>query len=430
MRVLMFGWEFPPRISGGMGIACAGLAEGLARAGDEVRFVLPGQCQGLPVRDRLTFVTAESPFDAFAPGPYAMPHYTAPHCPDAAADSETQDDSPADVDAVDEARAEAALAQQAGQAVVASVYTAEYELDWRGVTAHYATFATRLANTEEFDIIHCHDWITMPAGMAAKKASGKPLVVHIHSLEIDRCGARANPDIVELERKGMENADCVVAVSNFTRERIVGEYGVDPDKVAVLHNAVDAVDDQPLASVAAPRHRPTVSFIGRITWQKGPEYFVEAAALVRRGHRDAEFVMAGTGDMFAAVRRQAIQLGLEGYIYFPGFLSHEQVEELLDATDVLVMPSRVEPFGIMALEAARARVPVIVSTNSGVRELLPHTPAVEFWNTRALADWINKLLDSPEEHERVVHTNLTSLRTWTWDQAVGKLQQVYAGLCG
>jgi glycosyltransferase involved in cell wall biosynthesis len=284
--------------------------------------------------------------------------------------------------------------------------------------------ATKIAKEYTHDIIHAHDWLTFPAGVAAKHASGKPLFVHVHATEFDRSGEHINPQVYEIERQGMLFADRVIAVSNRTRQVIIDKYGIAPEKVVTLHNAVTMGVTQ-YDRDANPLDDKIVTFLGRITFQKGPEYFVEAAKKVLDVDPNIRFVMAGTGDMWQRMVELVAKLRIGHKFHFAGFLNGAEVKKMFDMSSVYVMPSVSEPFGISPLEAMQSNVPVIISRQSGVSEVLNHAIKVDFWDIDAMADAIYALLHYQgisKMFARMGHEEVENLK---WDNVAFKLKEIY-----
>jgi glycogen(starch) synthase len=268
----------------------------------------------------------------------------------------------------------------------------------------YAIAAAAIARTEPHDLIDTHDWITFTAGIRARAISGKPLVAHIHATECDRVGEHGNPEIDRREREGLHAADRVIANSEALRRQVIDRFSLPPDKVDVVHWGVDAPPVEQVPELPLARHRPTVLFLGRVTRQKGPDYFVEVAARVVRFVPEAQFILAGTGDLLPRVIERSVELGLSGAIHFAGPLSGSDVDRAFRAADVCVMPSVSEPFGLVALESLRNRTPVIVPRSSGVAEVVSHAFKSDFWDVEGMADQVVALLRHPElwqeMHER------------------------------
>jgi glycogen(starch) synthase len=380
MNILMFGWEFPPYISGGLGTACAGLTKGLDAVGGV----------------RTTFVLPSGPYRA------SNEHF---------------------VDSIRFVEIEAAADQAA--APRPSSYSGA---SLTGEAMRYAGSAARMLGTAgAFDVIHAHDWLTYLAGVHAKKVSGKPLVVHVHSTEFDRSGETYNKDIYKIERLGMDMADRIVAVSNYTRDIIIARYGQDPDKIVTIYNATEKhAVSRPDRSGAI--ERPLVTFLGRITYQKGPEYFIEAARMVLQRGKDVSFVMAGDGDLLPRMKSLVAALGIADHFTFPGFLDAAGVAELFARSDVYVMPSVSEPFGIAALEAINAQVPTIISSNCGLAELVDSVIKLAPDDCAGIADAIVRLIDDPAYALRLAAGASGELRKVSWDESAGSLKGLYAEL--
>jgi glycosyltransferase involved in cell wall biosynthesis len=395
MRVLMLGWEYPPRVTGGLGVACAGLVRGLRENGVDVVLVLPGGIRRRAFRRRgptgsLEVVPAGGRVRRRRIDPYA-----------AAAPVRTRRD-------------------------------ALYAGDLAAAVEGYASAAIEIARRRRFDLIHAHDWLTFPAGLAAKQATGRPLVAHVHATELDRSGhaegAWGSP-AARIERRALPIADRIVAVSGYTAGILRERYGVCADRIRVVHNGVDA----PRASVDRPalrgrRRDPLVLFVGRMTRQKGPEQLVRAAALVARERPDVRFALAGAGDSLDAVRAEAATLGLARRIRFTGHLAPAALDRLYARADVVVMPSRSEPFGLVALEAAVRGKPVIVSRSSGVGEVLRHALRVDFGDLEELAAKILSVLELPRLRETVASGGREEARRLSWRAAGERCVAIYREL--
>ena len=375
----MFGWEFPPFQAGGLATATLGLVKGLLNQGLDVTLVVPFPLGGAePPLPSLRVVSA-----ADVPVTLRTHRIASPLAPYAGAE-EYQVLS-------EQARASAPGAPD-GPELFAEV-------------ERYAVAAAEIARTEPHDLIDTHDWITFAAGIRARAISGRPLIAHIHATEFDRVGERGNPEIERREREGLHAADRIIANSHALRRQVIDRLGIPPGKVDVVHWGVDAAPpDEDLPEVAVARHRPTVLFLGRVTRQKGPEYFVEVAARVVRFVPDAQFIMAGTGDLLPGVIERSVERGLAGVMHFAGPLSGPDVDRAFRAADVCVMPSVSEPFGLVALESLRNGTPVIVPRTSGVAEVVSHAFKSDFWDVDRMADQVVALLRHPElwqeMHER------------------------------
>lgn len=304
-----------------------------------------------------------------------------------------------------------------------------YEGDLFKAVAAYAVGAVEAARHESFEVIHAHDWLTMPAATALAAIHSCPMVLHVHSTEYDRSPDGPDPRIVAIERRGMLAADRVIAVSHQTRQTLIKRYGVPAKRIVVVHNALDA----PAAGGREPRIRfepadRLVTFIGRITSQKGPQFFVEAARRVLAKERGVKFVMAGTGDLVVDMIERVAREGMGGRFVFTGFLSQQEVGQLLDRSDVFVLTSVHEPFGLTPLEAARRQVPVIVSRKAGVSEVLKHTLKVDHWNPEDIADKVLAVLRRPALAATMRHEAELEVRRLTWDQAAARCTRLYRDL--
>jgi len=305
-------------------------------------------------------------------------------------------------------------------------FSGKYGANLMEEVARYAVVAAQVARDLEgqFDVIHAHDWLTYYAGIAAKRVSGKPLVVHMHATEFDRSGENINTQVYAIERAGMEAADRVIAVSNLTRSIVINRYGIPAGKVVTVHNAVRFAEHAGAAPERGVKDK-IVTFLGRITYQKGPDYFVEAAAKVLRRIPNVRFVMAGSGDMMNHVIRRVARLGIADRFHFTGFLRGEDVHKMFQLSDVYVMPSVSEPFGISPLEAMRSNVPVIISKQSGVAEVLDYAVKVDYWDVDALADAIFALIEYPALGKMFASKGLEEVTNLKWNDAAAKIKTVY-----
>jgi len=308
-------------------------------------------------------------------------------------------------------------------------FSGKYGANLMEEVARYAMVAAQVARdlAGQFDLIHAHDWLTYYAGIAAKRVSGKPLVVHMHATEFDRSGEHVNPQVYEIERAGMTEADRVIAVSNLTRNIVIEKYGIPASKVVTVHNAVRFSAKQAQSQERGVSDK-IVTFLGRITYQKGPDYFVEAAAKVLRKTRNVRFVMAGSGDMLKHIVRRVAKLGIADRFHFTGFLKGDEVQRMFALSDVYVMPSVSEPFGISPLEAMRSNVPVIISKQSGVAEVLDYAIKVDYWDVDALADAIYGLVEYPALAEMATEKGLGEVTNLKWENAAGEVANVYRSL--
>jgi len=444
VRVLMLGWEFPPFISGGLGTACEGLTRALARRDVEVLFVLPkavgpegagldDEKRGRKHRERYATTMVLKAIPATLTSPYQMVgapgHTVLVETGPVWARRGGESGVPAEAESATPSAARLRLGEARLRAVnrvrvVGTGAASGYEGDLVGRIRDYAERCLRVTQDEPFDLVHAHDWVTFPAGMAIAARSGKPLVVQVHSTEFDRSGEQVNQPVYDIERAGMHAAQAIIAVSNLTKKIIVERYAVPPEKVRVVHNGIDP--DPPPAAPRTANGEKTVLFLGRITMQKGPEYFVSAAARVLERMNNVQFIIAGWGDRGPAIIEQVAALGLGARVRFAGFLRGEDVERAYRMADVYVMPSVSEPFGLTALEAIRHGVPVILSKNSGAAEVL-HRGAlkVDFWDVEQMAEKIIALLRFPQLVDAVRQTGAAEIRALTWDEAARQCIGLY-----
>ncbi|MDP1621673.1 MAG: glycosyltransferase family 4 protein [Bacteroidales bacterium] len=422
MRVLMFGWEFPPHITGGLGTACFGLTKGLVKNGVDVIFVVP-KAYGDETKDGFRLVNASDVVLDFSKidkqeymerikfmeiGSNLVPYLD----PEEFERTVTRD-------------------QLGGTSEIHSVFAKQYAFSGKYgpnlmmEVSRYALVASSIAVNNTFDVIHAHDWLTYPAGIAAKKVTGKPLVIHVHATEFDRTGENVNQPVYDIERQGMMEADLIIAVSNLTRQTVIEKYGISPEKVITVHNAVEPVDRPDLEGVSKHVKEKVVTFLGRVTYQKGPDYFVEAAYKVLKRDSNVRFVMAGSGDLLNSMIRRVAKLKIATKFHFTGFLAGPEVDTMFAMSDVYVMPSVSEPFGISPLEAMRSNVPVVISKQSGVAEVLQHALKVDFWDIDALADAIYGILHYEGLSKMFIRYGKTEVDNLIWENAAVNILNVY-----
>ena len=412
MKALMFGWEFPPHILGGLGTASYGLTKGMWECGDmDITFVIPkpfgdedksfakiiGASQ-VPVawRDvnRIGKLMDPDLYFHLRNNIYADFNYMRTN----------------DLGCIE--------------------FSGRYPDNLLEEINNYSIMAGVIARTEQFDIIHSHDWLTYPAGIHAKQVTGKPLVIHVHATDYDRSRGNVNPTVFAIERDGMINADHIITVSNLTRQTVIEKYGIDPAKVTTVHNAVVPLSEDLLnVQVNKPKEK-IVTFLGRITMQKGPEYFVEAAAKVLKLCHNVRFVMAGSGDMMDKMILLAAERGIADRFHFPGFQKGKQVYEMLKASDVYIMPSVSEPFGISPLQAMQMGVPSIISKQSGCAEILSNVIKTDYWDIDAMADAIYSIITYPAMYQHLREEGLDEVAQITWDKAGAKVIKIYKQVLG
>ncbi len=423
MKVLMFGWEFPPHISGGLGTASYGLTKGLSSIEDiSVIFVVPksyGDEDQQTMRlvgantvsitrknidlkgfkKKLDFLEVESGIV-----PYVDPeeYWQLKEKEVSGTRKFIQTDEEGKID-----------------------FTGKYGAGLMDEIAKYAVVASVIATENEFDLIHAHDWLAYPAGIAAKEASGKPLVIHVHATDFDRSGGNVNPNVYAIEKRGMDAADRIIAVSNLTRTTVIEKYHINPEKVVRVYNAVEPVEEKENLKIKKGFSEKIVTFLGRITLQKGPEYFIEAAYKVLQKMDNVRFVMAGSGDMMNKMITRAAKLKIMDKFHFTGFLKGDDVFHMLRISDVYVMPSVSEPFGISPLEAMQSNVPVIISHQSGVAEILTHAIKTDFWDIDAMADAIYGLLNYPALSKMFKKYGKREVDELKWEKSAVEVKAVY-----
>ena len=418
MKALMFGWEFPPHILGGLGTASYGLTKGLSMQQDmDIVFVIPkpygdedqsflkltGACN-IPVvwRD----VSRECLREHF--GNYMN---SQEYC-------DLRDHIYAD------------FRYLTTNDIGCIEFSGRYPDNLMEEINNYSICAGVIARKEHFDVIHSHDWLTYPAGIHAKNVSGRPLVVHVHATDFDRSRGKVNPQVYSIEKNGMDYADHIICVSNLTRDTVIQKYHQDPSKVTTIHNAVEPISKE--IEEIVPVHGTNdkiVTFLGRITMQKGPEYFVEAASLVLQKNRHVRFVMAGSGDMMESMVQLVAKRGISDKFHFTGFLKGHQVYELLKSSDVYIMPSVSEPFGISPLEAMQVGVPTIISKQSGCAEILENSIKIDYWDIEAMANSIYSIISYPAMYDYLKKEGKREVDEIKWEYAGQKVRNIYEQVC-
>ncbi len=421
MKVFMLGWEFPPYISGGLGTACYGLTKALDQIGVQITFVLPTAVQTQFASHVKLISPAVQTESAETSGRLRQlknvkfRKLTSALQPYQTANSYQK-------------RIEDSLAQLriAHGRTDKFAGTLDYSGDMYAEVQRYADLAIRLAVNEEFDVIHAHDWMTYPAGAAVARLTGKPLVIHVHSTEFDRSGEHVNQMIYDIERMGMHVSDKIIAVSHLTRNIIISRYGISGDKVEVVYNGVERNGNNwPIGDTVINRDEKIVLFLGRITMQKGPDYFLRAAKKVLEKMDNVKFVMAGSGDMMNRSVEMAAGLGIGSKVLFTGFLRGDDVQKIFKMADLYVMPSVSEPFGIAPLEALDNDVPIIISKQSGVSEVIQHALKVDFWDVDEIANKIVAVLKYPPLGITLRSHGNYEVRKLRWSDSAAKCARIY-----
>jgi len=423
MRVLMFGWEFPPHISGGLGTASYGLTKGLTALDDmEVIFVVP-RAWGDEDQSAVKLIGANE-----IPVAYRQVYYKG-----FKRQIETIEVSSRIVPYIDpEDFWKLTRSELSGYKMFVQTnnkgkvdFSGRYDTNLMEEIQKYSVIAAVIAADYNFDVIHAHDWLAYPAGIAAMEVSGKPLVIHVHATDFDRSGGNVNPDVYRIEKNGMDAASKIITVSNFTRDKVINKYNIDPSKVETVYNAVEPICISEDIHDIKGFDEKVVTFLGRITLQKGPEYFIEAAYKVLQVMNNVRFVMAGSGDMMERMIRRAASLRITDRFHFTGFLKGKDVFTMLSMSDVYIMPSVSEPFGISPLEAMQSNVPVIISKQSGVAEILTHAVKVDFWDIDAMADAIYGILTYPALSQMFIKNGKEEVIKLKWDNSAMHVRSIY-----
>ncbi|MCQ2150462.1 MAG: glycosyltransferase [Bacteroidales bacterium] len=423
----MFGWEFPPHIAGGLGTACKGIVEGLAHNGVETLFVMPSASGD----EDQTYTRIINASDVAVADVCSTVDEFIDKVKFIKVDSNLQPYfDPQDFDRILEEEKKRQTTEYRLRFGQKFKFSGKYGANLLDEVSRYAQVGGTIAleYAGQFDVIHAHDWLTYLAGIAAKEISGKPLVVHVHATSFDRgTDDMVDSRVYAIERRGMELADRVVTVSDLTRNIVINKYGIDPAKVVTVHNAVDFSGKEDIEVERGVKDK-VVTFLGRITFQKGPEYFIDAAAKVLKRTRNVRFVMAGSGDMMTRAIRQVARLGISDRFHFTGFLRGQEVQKMFALSDVYIMPSVSEPFGISPLEAMRTNVPSIISKQSGAAEVLKYALKVDFWDVDALADDIYALVKYPALSDFAAKEGYDEVNNLKWNNATAKLKKVYESI--
>jgi len=405
----MFGWEFPPHILGGLGTASYGLTKGMSLQNDmEITFVLP-KPWGDEDESFLRIIGANQVPVVWKDVDY---QYVMQRVKNADDYFHFRNNIRYNFSRI-------------GTDDLGCInFSGRYPENILEEISNYEAVASVVAHSLDFDVIHSHDWLTYPAGIFAKNISGKPLVIHVHATDYDRSRGQVNPDVYGIEKRGMDLCDHIITVSNLTRQTVIEKYHQHPDKITTVHNAVE-----PMEFVnelhKTPRKDKIVTFLGRITMQKGPEYFVEVAALVLQKTKGVRFVMAGSGDMMNQMIRLAAQRGIADRFHFTGFLKGRDVYEMLAESDVYMMPSVSEPFGISPLEAMQCGTPSIISKQSGCAEILNHAIKTDYWDINTMADYIHAIVKYPAMYNSLKKNGLEEIENIKWEYAGLKVREIY-----
>ncbi len=396
-KVIMFGWEFPPHNSGGLGVACFGLTKALSKKNIEVLFILPKKFDGI----NSNLIKIINPTETYSSS-YIFDSPISPY--------------------ITERKYKSLFFER----------TKNYSGSLIEEVMRYAEFGEVVAGREKFDIIHAHDWLSFGAGIRAKIKSKKPLIAHVHATEYDRGGGSGvNPLVYRLEKEGMEYADKVIAVSNFTKNIIINNYHINPEKIEVVHNGIEFEKDNPLDQNIHKiklENKKVVLFVGRLTLQKGPDYFIKAAKKVCDYTEDVYFVISGSGDMENMLIEQVASYGISDRVFFTGFLRNEELRKMYKMSDLFVMPSVSEPFGITPLESLVNGTPVLLSKQSGVSEVISNVLLVDFWDTDEMANKILTALHQKPLLKSLKENGQKDVQKVTWERAAEKCIAIYNSL--
>lgn len=423
MNVLMFGWEFPPNISGGLGTACYGIVKGLAACQDvHITFVIPKSHGNELSANNLQLISADqvSIGHEMLPGsnlsnvsflqvqsklvPYLTPEAFSGKI------TESIEEEGLSANSTMDTRIQ---------------FSGKYGPNLFDEINKYAIVAKTIARENNFELIHAHDWLTFPAAIAAKKISGKPLIIHVHSTDFDRSGGAINPDIFAIEKEGMEEADKIIVVSNRIKDRLTEQYHISPEKIITVYNGIETEAEKSGELKHRSHKGKIVTFLGRITIQKGPEYFVNVARMVIQRMKNVHFVMAGNGELRDRILELSVKYRISNRFHFTGFLNGTEVTEMLHRSDLFMMPSVSEPFGIVPLEAMQANVPVIISLQSGVSELIRNVVKTDFWDVHAMADAVHGILKYKKLSKMLITEGRQEVGKLNWKLPASQIKQVY-----
>jgi len=404
MHILMFGWEFPPMNSGGLGVACHGIVEGLLANGQHVFLVLPKVTPEMQQFDSGAFKLLDA-HEIRNINCSTFEILSTLYSPYTSAESYTKFIEKIKLDT-----------NSPEQLYGANLFEEVYRFAAKG-----AEYAKKIPH----DIIHTHDWLTAEAGIQAKKYSDQPHIMHVHATEFDRSGNGVNQQVYDMERRGMEHADRIIAVSDYTKKLLMKHYGIPEHKIDVVHNAVKPNFHTYHKSHNIKKDDQIVLFLGRMTMQKGPDYFLQMAKKVLEVKNKVKFIMAGSGDMMEQVVRMAVDLGIERNVLFSGFLKGDEVEQAYAHADLYVMPSVSEPFGITPLEAIKNGAPVLISKQSGVSEVIKNALLVDFWDIDEMANQVISVLNYPALHSTLQEHGAREVERMSWNKQAGHIISSY-----
>ncbi len=397
LKILMFGWEFPPHNSGGLGVACKGLANAIVKQGATISFVLPKKmnCDNSPFK----FIFPDNNSDGL------------------------------EIKNIDSLLSAYVTSESYQKLLKNNKENGIYGYNLFNEVRRYGQEARKIALKEKFDIIHAHDWLSIPAGIEAKKVSNKPLIVQVHATEFDRTGGNnVNQQVYEIEKQGLSMADKIITVSKFTKKKVVRHYHINPEKIEVVYNAIK---QEPFISPKRnfqslkKGNKKIVLFLGRITLQKGPDYFLRTAKKVLERNSDVFFIVAGSGDMKFQMIEESASLGIADKVLFTDFLRGEDLISAYQSADLFVMPSVSEPFGLTPLESLLQKTPVLISKQSGVSEILSHSLKADFWDIDEMANKILSVLKYPALCQCLSENGNKEVKEISWQDSAIKCLKIY-----
>jgi len=406
----MFGWEFPPHTVGGLGNVTYHLTNALVDLGIQLTLFLPVNAKSENVR----IVSANLSVNCIET--VLMPYMNEKSYKLAVKNLKEDYQQLYGNSSQGKKRfvINQLLIEKGNSTIYSGNLIEEIEL--------FAQKCRPLIEKENFDVIHCHDWLTFKAGLIAKEITGKPLILHVHTTELDRsCGGRYDKAF-EIEKECFDKADKIIAVSHYTKNKIVEGYGIDPNKIEVVHNAIQFNGQRAARNI---KRKKIVLYFGRLSLHKGPDYFIKAARKVLEYEPDALFVVAGGGEMLPELVNMVCKMGLGNKVLFTGKVTDEEVHKIYEAADVYVMPSVSEPFGITALEAASHGTPIIISKNSGAKEVLRHCLEVDFWDTEEMANKIVSILRYPQLSTEMTLNSYKELDRISWKRRAEEVIEIY-----
>ena len=426
MNVLMFGWEFPPNISGGLGTACYGIVKGLSECEDvHVNFVVPKSYGNEPSANNLQLISA----DQVSIGREKQLIHRLSNVSILEVESKLTPYLTPEIysEALQESHVRADKFSITSEGIRIN-FSGKYGPNLFDEINKYAIVAKTIAIENNFELIHAHDWLTFPAAITAKKISGKPLILHVHSTDFDRSGGAINPKIFAIEKHGFDEANNIIVVSNRIKNRLTEQYLIPSDKIITIYNGIETRPNAAEKGGHRSGKEKIVTFLGRITIQKGPEYFVDVARMVIQRMKNVHFVMAGNGELRNEILELSVRYGISDRFHFTGFLNGSEVTEMLRRSDLFIMPSVSEPFGIVPLEAMQANVPVIISLQSGVSELIRNVVKTDFWDVHAMADAVHGILKHKKLSKVMVGEGKQEVSNLNWNQPAQQIKQVYQNL--